>query len=329
MVRGKIPMELIEKEKDRKATFHKRKNGLMKKAYEFATLCGIDVGVIIYAPEFLKELETWPQDSEEVKRVIQKLKNNTRDMSPKMYDVEEYFNNRMKKIEGEISKVRKEKIKLMYPTWDDSYNTLGQEQLRIFVGFLDAKLDACNQRMNVLKRYSKENAKVESNTVEILTPYMASNLGSHLNFMQNMFQTQLFHPMKSTSDYNQVAFDHFQLGQSSQSSKFHFGQNCTSLMERNGMFDWANQVGVVANCYPKISMVLKEDGSQENQNSSPCYYNGNMQTSQPYNGGLKTLPSQFQYNAAFQTLLDQSRPPPRSELNSSYSSNMLQPRPFS
>ncbi|XP_020216886.1 floral homeotic protein AGAMOUS [Cajanus cajan] len=326
MVRGRIAMKLIEKEKSRKTTFHKRKNGLMKKAYEFATLCGVDVGVIIYAPDFLKELETWPQDSEEIKRVIQKLQNTTRDRCPKVYDVEEYFSERMKKIEGEISKVHKAKIKVMYPTWDDSYNTLGEEQLRRFVGILDAKLDACNRRMNMLKRDSKGKAKAESDTAEILTPYMASNLGSHMNFMQNMSQAQIFYPMKSTSDNNQVALYPFQLGQSSKSSMFHFGPNCTQLMGKNGMVDWANQVGVVA-CDPKKG-ILEEDVSQKSHNSSPCYSNGNIQTMQPYNVSLQTLPSQLQYNATFQTLPRQPGPPPGSQLNDSYDSNMLQRQYF-
>lgn len=110
MGRGKIPMDLIEKEKARKTTFQKRKNGLMKKVYEFATLCSVDVGVIIFASKFLDEPEIWPQDPRDFKRVIQKYMNTTSDRRPKVYDVEEYFSERMKKIEGEISKVQKGKI---------------------------------------------------------------------------------------------------------------------------------------------------------------------------------------------------------------------------
>lgn len=272
MGRGRIPMELIQKEKARKKTFDKRKKGLLKKAYEISTLCAVDVGIVIYAPKFLNEPETWPQDqdSREVKRIIQKYQNTTSDRYSKMYNVQEYFNDRMKKIESEISKVHKEEIKLMYPTWNESYNTLGEKQLRMFVGILDAKLDACNQRMNMLKQDSKGKGIAKSDKIETLTPYMASNLGSHLNFMS---QTQLFTP----SDNNQVAFYPFQLSQSSQPSTFHGGQSCVQLMEKNAMVDWANQVGVGANCDPKMG-VLKEDQSNKTQNSSPCYYNGNMQT---------------------------------------------------
>ena len=175
----------------------------------------------------------------------------------------------------------------------------------MFVGILDAKLDACNQRMNMLKQDSKGKGIAKSDKIETLTPYMASNLGSHLNFMS---QTQLFTP----SDNNQVAFYPFQLSQSSQPSTFHGGQSCVQLMEKNAMVDWANQVGVGANCDPKMGVVLKEDGSDKNQNS---YYNRN-------------LPSHLQYDATFQTLPDQPRQPPGFELNGFYDSNMLQPHFF-
>ncbi|KAG4398686.1 hypothetical protein GLYMA_08G095500v4 [Glycine max] len=293
----RMPMELIQKEKARKTTFNKRKKGLLKKAYEFSILCAVDVGIIIYAPKFLDEPETWPQDqdSRELKRVIQKYQNTTSDRCPKVYSVQEYFNDKMKKIEGEISKVHKEKIKLMYPTWNDSYNTLGEEQLRMFVSILDAKFDACSQRMNMLKKGKDK--------VETLTPYMTSNVG-----MQNMSQTQFFPP----SDNKQVAFYPFQLSQSSQPSMFHFDKSCMQLMGKSTMVDWADQVGVDANCDPKMGVVLKEDGSDKNQNS---YYNRN-------------LPSHLQYDATFQTLPDQPRQPPGFELNGFYDSNMLQPHFF-
>ncbi|KAK7399919.1 hypothetical protein VNO78_11116 [Psophocarpus tetragonolobus] len=278
MGRGRISMQLIEKEKARKTTFYKRKKGLMKKVYEFSTLCAVDVSAIIYAPKFLDKLETWPQDSTEVERVIKKYQNTTSDRRLKVYDVQEYFSDRLKKIEGEISKVQKEKMKIMYPTWDDSYNTLGHQQLRMFVNILDAKLDSCNQRMNLLKRDSKGKAIAVSN---------------HLNFMHKS-QPQIFPPMNT--DDNQVAFyPSGHLSQSSKSSMFHnFGQNCAQLMGKN-------------ECAKRAAdLDRNENGSDEkHQNSSSCYYNDNMQTMHPYNVALPTLPSQLlQYDSTFQILSD-------------------------
>ncbi|MCH99800.1 MADS-box transcription factor PHERES 2-like, partial [Trifolium medium] len=133
MGRGRISMELIQKEKSRKITFQKRKSGLLKKVNEFAILCDVDVCVILYAPNFegqgYAEPETWPKDKREVQKILQKYYNTTMDRRPKIYDAQEYFKERMKKVEFDISKVRKEMLKIMYPTWDESFNSLREEQM--------------------------------------------------------------------------------------------------------------------------------------------------------------------------------------------------------
>ncbi|XP_057452429.1 agamous-like MADS-box protein AGL103 [Lotus japonicus] len=261
---GRIPVELIENEKTRRTTFRKRRDSLMKKLEEFSILCDVDVCLIMYAEEFA-EPKTWPLEDTKVQRIIQKYCNITNDKRPKIYDVHEYYKDKVKKIEAEISKVHKEKHKILYPTWDDSFNHHGEEQLRTFVSKLDAKLDACNQRINILKGGhdlgGKEKAEYHmfGETVTVSPtgydtqvtppPYLASNPMNQLNglMMQNMSQAQVFPPhpmnmMKANNDKNQVAFfpSFNDFGQSSQPppSLLHFGQN--------GRVDWANQVGALS-----------------------------------------------------------------------------------
>ncbi|KAL0330917.1 UNVERIFIED_CONTAM: Agamous-like MADS-box protein [Sesamum angustifolium] len=48
--RQRIPMRRIESQDDLYATFSKRRLGLYKKASELSTLCGVDIGVIIFSP---------------------------------------------------------------------------------------------------------------------------------------------------------------------------------------------------------------------------------------------------------------------------------------
>ncbi|CAL0326938.1 unnamed protein product [Lupinus luteus] len=205
MGRGRI--ELIKKEKNRMITFQKRKEGLMKKAYELSTLCGIDVCVIIYAPHFDdqgSQLQTWPKDSKEVYRIIQKYNDTTIDRRPKIFDVQEYYKDRVKKVEGEIAKVQREKFKIMYPTWDDSFNSMGEEQLRMFVTMLDNKLDVCNQRINVLKQDQKGRVITE--------------------------EGEVYPHMKPDSDNNNhLTFYPFNHGQNSESSMLHFDQNMQTM----------------------------------------------------------------------------------------------------
>lgn len=49
MVRGKIEMKRIENTTNRQVTFSKRRNGLLKKAYELSVLCDAEVAVIIFS----------------------------------------------------------------------------------------------------------------------------------------------------------------------------------------------------------------------------------------------------------------------------------------
>ncbi|XP_021804055.1 MADS-box protein AGL42-like [Prunus avium] len=49
MVRGKIEMKRIENATSRQVTFSKRRNGLLKKAFELSVLCDAQVSVIIFS----------------------------------------------------------------------------------------------------------------------------------------------------------------------------------------------------------------------------------------------------------------------------------------
>uniref|UniRef100_A0AAU7LL28 MADS59 n=1 Tax=Hippophae rhamnoides TaxID=193516 RepID=A0AAU7LL28_9ROSA len=49
MGRGKVEMKRIEKKIQRQVTFSKRRNGLLKKAYELSILCDAEVALLIYS----------------------------------------------------------------------------------------------------------------------------------------------------------------------------------------------------------------------------------------------------------------------------------------
>ncbi|KAI7747897.1 hypothetical protein M8C21_002490 [Ambrosia artemisiifolia] len=50
MVRGKTQMRRIENTTSRQVTFSKRRNGLLKKAFELSVLCDAEVALIIFSP---------------------------------------------------------------------------------------------------------------------------------------------------------------------------------------------------------------------------------------------------------------------------------------
>jgi hypothetical protein len=49
MVRGKTQMKRIENPTSRQVTFSKRRNGLLKKAFELSVLCDAEVALIIFS----------------------------------------------------------------------------------------------------------------------------------------------------------------------------------------------------------------------------------------------------------------------------------------
>lgn len=49
-MRGKTQMKRIENTTSRQVTFSKRRNGLLKKAYELSVLCDAEVGLIVFSP---------------------------------------------------------------------------------------------------------------------------------------------------------------------------------------------------------------------------------------------------------------------------------------
>ncbi|GLU17378.1 hypothetical protein SLE2022_337480 [Rubroshorea leprosula] len=68
MTRKKVKLQYISNDSARKASFKKRKKGLMKKASELTTLCGIDAGAIVYSP-YDSQPEIWPSPAR-VQRVL-------------------------------------------------------------------------------------------------------------------------------------------------------------------------------------------------------------------------------------------------------------------
>jgi len=50
MVRGKTQMKRIENATSRQVTFSKRRNGLLKKAFELSVLCDAEVALVVISP---------------------------------------------------------------------------------------------------------------------------------------------------------------------------------------------------------------------------------------------------------------------------------------
>ncbi|CAH8364237.1 unnamed protein product [Eruca vesicaria subsp. sativa] len=95
MVRGKIEMKKIENATSRQVTFSKRRNGLLKKAYELSVLCDAQVSLIVFSQrgrlyEF-SNTDTW--------KTIERYRKYTKDHETSNHDSEIY----VQRLEEEAS----------------------------------------------------------------------------------------------------------------------------------------------------------------------------------------------------------------------------------
>ncbi|XP_059298804.1 MADS-box protein AGL42-like isoform X1 [Lycium ferocissimum] len=110
MVRGKVEMKRIENATSRQVTFSKRRNGVMKKAYELSVLCDAEIAVIIFSQkgrlyEFSSSSmqKTVDRYREYAKETLKN--NNAFEVEQRMKQLKEEAANMAKKIEIlEISK---------------------------------------------------------------------------------------------------------------------------------------------------------------------------------------------------------------------------------
>ncbi|XP_022859583.1 MADS-box protein SOC1-like [Olea europaea var. sylvestris] len=75
MVRGKTQMRRIENATSRQVTFSKRRNGLLKKAFELSVLCDAEVALIIFSPRG----KLYEFSSSSTRETIERYQRNTKD----------------------------------------------------------------------------------------------------------------------------------------------------------------------------------------------------------------------------------------------------------
>ncbi|GAB4861854.1 MADS-box protein soc1 [Ancistrocladus abbreviatus] len=85
MVRGKTEMKRIENATSRQVTFSKRRNGLLKKAFELSVLCDAEVALIIFSPRG----KLYEFASGSMQETIARYQKHMKDVHPNEISVEE------------------------------------------------------------------------------------------------------------------------------------------------------------------------------------------------------------------------------------------------
>nr|AMO66151.1 SOC1/TM3-like protein [Dendrobium nobile] len=76
MVRGRTEMRRIENPTSRQVTFSKRRNGLLKKAFELSVLCEAEIGLIVFSPRG----KLYEFSSSSMLKTIERYKMNNKEM---------------------------------------------------------------------------------------------------------------------------------------------------------------------------------------------------------------------------------------------------------
>jgi hypothetical protein len=173
MTRKKVKLAFIVNDSARKATFKKRRKGLMKKVSELSTLCGIDACAIIYSP-YDSQPEVWPSPLG-VQRVLSKFKTMPEmEQSKKMVNQESFLRQRITKASEQLRKQRKENrekevTQAMFQCLTGKINlaNLNMIDLNDLGWMIDRNLKDVEKRVETLNKRSRSSTGGTSHTSQL------------------------------------------------------------------------------------------------------------------------------------------------------------------
>uniref|UniRef100_A0A0R0EV26 MADS-box domain-containing protein n=1 Tax=Glycine max TaxID=3847 RepID=A0A0R0EV26_SOYBN len=162
MGRARITLKHISNERSRKTVSKQRKKGLIEKVSKFSTMFGDEACLIVYDDENGDVGPvTWPQHPTLIHAIIQKYYEiqSKNERPQETFVIQDFFANRKKMVEADISKVQKQIASIKYPTWDQSIRNIKEEKLRGLIAHVDSKIRGYDHRINMLKNKHQSEAK--------------------------------------------------------------------------------------------------------------------------------------------------------------------------
>ncbi|KAL6959827.1 hypothetical protein U1Q18_039979 [Sarracenia purpurea var. burkii] len=152
------PTKRFDRIKACKEVYKKRKQCVMKKTMELATLCGIKACTVCFGPNGVAE--TWPENQKEVRAVIEMYREYRGKDRRRKNDVQESSSD-----EKIIGAVKKHDLKKVLSGWSDNWLCgLSRECSTNFLRDLDSKLQILTARIEFLKvlNHQQFNEKAEA-----------------------------------------------------------------------------------------------------------------------------------------------------------------------
>jgi len=186
MTRKKVKLAFIANDSARKATFKKRKKGLMKKVSELSTLCGIDACAIVYSP-YDPQPEVWPSPMG-VQRVLAKFRRMPElEQSKKMVNQESFLRQRILKAKDQLKKQRKDnrekemtQLMFQYLSAGKIMHNISMVDLNDLAWLIDQNLKDINRRIEVLTKNTQSQTQVAAPAVtDVVAKIEDKGQGSH------------------------------------------------------------------------------------------------------------------------------------------------------
>ncbi|XP_044467872.1 MADS-box transcription factor 56-like [Mangifera indica] len=231
-------LEPIKLEKARLATFKKRKNSLLKKAWELKTLCDVEACMIIYGPKNRDQPakpETWASEEGKLTSIINRYKGNHKADHAQRNAVSLLNSNENTemKVDDGAERAPKNSRRLEFATWDQRFDRFSEDQMKKVFCRLNNKLEETVKKIDTIK------SELETlGDSQISHSHAHQNVGSHrkgkksidiqrpINFQANnqVYQipsiTLMGTPMSTRPDANNLN----QSGRASSSTNLHSPQ---------------------------------------------------------------------------------------------------------
>lgn len=183
----------IQNDAARKATFKKRRKGLIKKVSELSTLCDVKACAMVFSPYEVAP-EIWPPDSQDVMDVLSRFRSMpVMEQSKKMLNQEGFLRNWIGKLNEQLQKLkgsnRKDELDLLMSQCMVGWRNIGDlsiDDTRDLGDKLDEKLKNIDQNIEYLLCTTKiTRSKRMKVAVQVQVP-MTIGLTSHGHHRSNV-----------------------------------------------------------------------------------------------------------------------------------------------
>nr|AGB51015.1 MADS box transcription factor SOC1 variant 10 [Brassica nigra] len=174
MVRGKTQMKRIENATSRQVTFSKRRNGLLKKAFELSVLCDAEVSLIIFSPK----AKLYEFASSNMQDTVDRYLRHTKDrVSSKPVSEEnmQHFKHEAANMMKKIEQLEASKRKLL----GDGIGSCSIEELQQIEQQLEKSVKCVRARKTQVFKEQIEQLKQKEKALAVENEKLAEKWGSH------------------------------------------------------------------------------------------------------------------------------------------------------